>query len=162
MKLLPGGNWVLRYSLMGDRKYLSWSYELDFVTVQGQLESVVSANGYSDGGIRDVVFSPDGKLVFTCGFDTSLSCFKMRYNAWNCHLLLLLLIALLQLSQSRNNFRVTIDHRPYQCLKILLERQASVLVKFWKCTEIWCDYQSVVDCLSFAIYSLWGEDQCGT
>jgi len=49
--------------------------------VQEQLESVVCANSYSDGGIYDVVFSPDGKYIFTTGYDASLSCFKMRYDA---------------------------------------------------------------------------------
>jgi len=39
------------------------------------------ANSYFDGGIRDVVFAPDGKHIFTTGFDASLSCFRMRYNA---------------------------------------------------------------------------------
>jgi len=41
---------------------------------------VACANSYSDGGISSVVFSPESKLVFTTGFDASLSCFKLRYD----------------------------------------------------------------------------------
>ena len=49
--------------------------------IQEQLESVIYANSYADGGVRDVLFSPDGKYIFTTGFDVSLCCFKMRYDA---------------------------------------------------------------------------------
>jgi len=33
-----------------------------------------------------VVFSPDGKRIFTTGFDASLSCFKLRYSAAVSHM----------------------------------------------------------------------------
>jgi len=56
--------------------------DLTFVVIiQEQLESVIYANSYADGGIRDVIFSPDGKYIFTTGFDVSLCCFKLRFVA---------------------------------------------------------------------------------
>jgi len=54
------------------------------IVIQEQLESVIYINSYADGGIRDVVFSPDGKYMFATGFDVSCCCFKFRYDATVC------------------------------------------------------------------------------
>jgi len=54
------------------------------IVVQEQIEANIYANSYADGGIRDVIFSPDGKHMFATGFDVSLCCFKMRYDATVC------------------------------------------------------------------------------